>query len=365
MASLVFLIALVVPALSGAREHRSGALTFAAYFASFWILANLATTGRPDAFALALASVALVRVLRRGELCAVASALFVVAAFVKPTVVSLGASVMLAEVVRLRARVLRPLLGALLAFLGLAVPLWLASDGALFWHVTRANGQPLLVSQWLGNVPRLIFFGPPCAVAFLACRGAPGNTARIARWALVGSFAWTCFALGKVGSASNYWLEPVVATIASVAHFGAKFDWSKPLHAALACAQVFYVEIAASRSALERYVADKEEARFVQRVRDACQPAPHHVVMSDHAGIEYLTNGRIVTTAFQLAHATERGYLPQTLWRDLLTHPAVTCFVVDTGIIASMPFADEALSRGFTERFAQGSYRLFRRRELL
>lgn len=369
-ATLLYLFALVWPALRGDRARQSEAIAFSAYFASFWILANLATTGRPDSFALALASFALVRTLRLGTLDNLGSALFVLAAFVKPTVLGMGASVLVIEGMHHRAGILRRIIGGAAVAIALGGALWIESRGAFFAHVVKANAQSLLLSQWIANVPRLVFFAPPVFAAAWALRTKlsfrdPANArARIAMSALLGSFAWTCFMLGKIGSASNYWLEPAVATIASVAHFGTMIEWSRVTHAAFVCAQVFYVETASTRSALERIARDKHEAAFVQRVKTKCIATPTNITLSDNAGVEYLVNGRIVTTAFQLVHASERGLLPNTIWRDLLRTEYVACFVSETDLVASTPGVEDILAREFVAQFESGSFHLARHRDI-
>jgi len=365
VASALFLVALAWPALRGApskNAYRREAILFAIYFGGFWTLANLLTTGRPDAFAVVLASAALVRTLQREQLDNVASALFVLAAFMKPTVIGLAGAVFVAEITRHRIAVAKRVVGGVVVALVVGGALLAESHGTLLRHVVSANSQGFKASQWFQNADRLVFFGPPCSVAFVAARRAGGARGRLAMAAIGGSFVWTCFALGKIGSASNYWLEPVVATIATVAWFGSAIDWTRAVHGVLACAHVFYVGIAAQKSALERIVADAHEAEFVEGVRRRCKPDEHHVVLSDHAGVEYLANGRVVTTAFQLVHASQRGLIRPGLWADLLRDPNVTCFVAETDLISTTPGAEEILSRAFVVHDEVGRFRLLRKK---
>ena len=367
LASLAFAFALAWPALRGSRltgaATRREAVFFAIYFASFWILANLATTGRPDSFALALASVAYTRTLNEGELDNGSSALFALAAIVKPTVVGLAVCALAVTVWRHKARALRRVWGGALVALVVGGALVLESRGALLANVAAANGQPLVPEQWIANLPRLVFFAPPCGIVAWAARQTRSPRGQLACAGICGSFLLTFLALGKIGSASNYWLEPAVATVAAIAHFGSGIVWEKTWPAALALVQVFYVEIAASRSALERIVADNREARLVRFAREACRPSESRVVMSDNAGVEYMLNARIVTTAFQLVHAANRGRVKNTIWADHLSDPRVVCFIAETDIVASTPGANDVLSREFVQKDEAGSFRLMLRKK--
>src|SRR5262249_5565381 len=94
-----------------------------------------------------------------------------------------------------------------------------ASDGAWVTHLFLSTQTTPLLGLWRDQMKsRLPFFALPLAAAGWCAwraRGSPG--APIALCALAASCAWTVWSLAKVGSASNYWMEPCVVALAIVA----------------------------------------------------------------------------------------------------------------------------------------------------
>src|SRR5262249_56178198 len=94
----------------------------------------------------------------------------------------------------------------------IATILQATSGGAWLDHLVRATGQPMSLRLWAEQVPsRLQFLGAPLALAACAAHRERADAGmRIAFFALVASFLWTLVSLAKIGSATNYCIQPVV-----------------------------------------------------------------------------------------------------------------------------------------------------------
>jgi len=305
----------------------------ALFVAGLWLLANFATVGRPDAIACALAAIALVRSVRQRSVDVLAATLFVLAAWVKPTVLGIPCGALIADAVLFR-RVSR--LGVAIAVGGaIGVVLFLASGGALVEHVVRSNAQPLRLSVWLAQVPaRLPFFAPlllAAAANGAANRRAPGVA--IALGALAASVTWTTIALAKTGSAANYWMEPCLAAVVLLAHARGPFVFGSenPLHAGAVAAHALYTQVGSVRAAYEHGLEYRAEASAVASVRSRCEGP----VGADTQGIELALDGRILVPTYQAAWLVRTGRFPAALWkRDL---EQVSCYVVRSHDLDAAP----------------------------
>jgi hypothetical protein len=308
--------------------------TYAAVFvAGLWLLANFATVARPDAFACAIAAWALVRSVRKREVDVVAAPLFVLAAWVKPTVLGIPCGAILADAI-VQRRVSRL---ALAVFCGGAIGavLHAASGGEIVRHVVRSNAQPMRLAVWLGQVPpRLPFFVPLFAAA--AWNGVsrlrdPGIA--IGLGALAASICWSLVALAKTGSAANYWMEPCVASVVLLAHAAGPFvvGGRSLAQAGFAALHAFYTDIASVRASFEQTARYREEAAAIASVRARCEGP----IASDTQGIELALDGRILVPTYQMAWQVRAGAFPAALWRSDLAQ--VKCYVVHSHALEVAP----------------------------
>ena len=337
-----FVGASVVAASVGGRA-RGPALLALGFALSFSATMLFGAAARPDAFALFVATLALARVLRRGALDALAGAAFALAIFVKPNVMGLALGVFGATLVtRPRAIVGPALAGLAVGALGATV-LQSVSGGAFIDHLLRSTAQGLSLSLWGEQLAlRLPFVAVPFALALAYAR--PVRDAApvvLARGALVMSVAWALFSLAKIGSASNYWMEPAVAAVALVSVAAREraarpnasaLDPSAVARAALVAGVLLFAQsihngVAAVRNAIEGVSKARAADAAIAEVRAACIRAPGDVVVADEPGVEVELQGRLLGTPFQMAHLFAAGRLPREPFLADLARPEVRCVV--------------------------------------
>lgn len=362
--TLAWLGTLAGIARTAEREVRREAALAAAFVGGTWVLANFATTGRPDAIACAIAAIALTRTTRRGGADLASVALFVLAPWVKPTVIGLPAGALLGACLVDRGRGLRTLGAALGLALASAALAHVASGGAVFAHVVRSNAQPLSLTVWLEQVPsRLPFFAPLFGwAAWVGWRDRATASARIGLAALGGAVLWTLFALAKTGSASNYWMDPAVAAVSLLARSKAgpvRVGGGKVTHALAALACVAWADVASVRAALEHARGYRDDAAFVAAVRARAGVDGGAVVAADEAGIELALNGRILTPTYQMAHLVRRGAYPAATWIADLTSPSTRAYVEHTGQLRLVPEVQRALEAHYVVAFEERGFRVW------
>jgi hypothetical protein len=346
-ATLAWLGTLAWLAYAADARCRRVAIAAATYVAGVFVVASFATSGRPDSIAVAVSAIALVRSVRRGEVDAVAGALFALAAWIKPNELGLGGGAVLASVlgpvvfgagtlIAAPRRAWRPLAGALVLSAALALVLHVASRGAWIEHLVRSLGQPLSLDFWWRQMwPRALFAAPIAFVSWLAWSGRRERGGGIALGAFAASLAWTIASLAKFGSASNYWMEPavgavVVAAFVPVPDLGRR---ARALLAPVAVASAVWSCVATLGSVAEAFDVLPKRAALVDEARARCSAGPSHVVLSDTPGVEYAANGRIVSPAFQMAFLAASGKFPVALWVHDVERPEAACLVVE-GTIA-------------------------------
>ncbi|MBX3233927.1 MAG: hypothetical protein KIT84_34135 [Labilithrix sp.] len=333
--------------------NKREAAVAAAFVAGVWVLANFATTGRPDSIAAAVAAVALVRATRGARIDPLTIALFVLVPWLKPTMIGLPFGALVAARDR---RALAIAAGLALASAAIA---HVASGGALFHHVVRSNAQPFTLAAWLDQVPaRLPFFAPLFAwAAWLGWRERASASMRIALGALAASVAWTLVALAKTGSSSNYWMEPCVAAVVVVVR--ARPSPRDARFAAAALAATAYAGVASIRGALEHAATYRADAETVQRMSALCNKSVDEVVAADEAGIELLLDGRILVPTYQMVHLVRRGDFPAAPWAADLGR--ARCFIEHTGQLRLVPELARAIDESFVLVAEERGHRLYKR----
>ncbi len=331
---LLFAVTLRAP-----PERRALARVAAAFTAGVYTLTLYGAAARPDALAVAFAGAALVRSVERGKVDMAAGALFALAAWTKPNVMGLAAGALVVQLALDRRVLARAVAAGLFVSGGVAALLQFFSNGAWLGHLLRATGQPVSLALWTEQVPsRLQFLGAPIAAALvLAWRArASGPGTKLALGALVASFAWTLVSLAKIGSATNYWMEPMVAVTVIAAFVPIVLPQTGRPAWGLAVAvlvQALWTGVATLRSVPEAIEAAKGHAELLQRVRATCSPGVDEVILADEPGLELMLNGRVVATPFQLTHLARRGKYPLEPWISDVLRVEARCLLMEDDLL--------------------------------
>lgn len=352
---------LVASARPGCRRNAAAS---AIYVGGLWILANFAGTGRPDAFACALATFGLVRTIRRGRVDWLAALLLVLAPWTKPSLLGLPAGVLLFDA--LARRKVDGLLRALSVMVAIGLALGLATDGQVFVHSFLSMAQPLAFANWLANVPaRAPFFFPLFALAIVfAWRRRSEHAAFVGLGAIVTATAWVLFSFAKTGSAANYWMEPCLAAIAVLAHVEGPYVFGKggPVAAVATAMFVIYADVGAVEGSFSRLASYRREAVFLASARARCHAGPKDVITADVSGIELALNGRIIAPAYQMTYLALAGKYPVTLWLHDLESPRVHCHVRTSPLLDALPSIASYLNEELAPVAREGDLELLERR---
>ena len=314
------------------RRRQAGAL--ALLTVSIWVLALYGASGRPDSVAVLLSAVALERSARKADVDVVAGALFALAAFVKPNVV--GAAPGAIVVAFLATRRLRGFAAAVATSAIVAGILYVASGGKFIAHLLASTGQPpdasLFAEQLVHRVP---FFVLPIGLAFAAGFASRKDVgARIALGALATSTAWSVLSLSKIGSATNYFLEPMACAVVVLARAELPSFARAGLALPIACiVQALWTGIASVKSATKEIGLSFQRADAIAKTRTTCGAGPNDVVLADEPGLERMFNGRIVATPFQTTHLARRGKFDEQLWVADVARPEVRCLYMQDDLL--------------------------------
>jgi hypothetical protein len=351
----------------------------AAFAGGVYTLALYGAAARPDAIAVAFAGAGLLRAVEKKQLDPWAGALFALAAWTKPNVIGLAAGALAAAAWLDKRAAARAALGGVGVSFAVAMTLHLASNGAWLEHLVRATGQPMSLHLWAEQVPsRLQFLGAPlavCAWAGFRARADPG--VRIAFGALLSALVWTFVSLAKIGSATNYWMEPTVAALvvvgrASFAPPSRRVAW---LFAGSALFQALWTGVATVRSSFEAIDDARVHAGLVRNARALCTAGADEIVIADEPGLELMLNGRIITTPFQMTHLARRGKYPTLPWIYDVQRPEVHCLLMEDDLLERPPSAIDiehdrflpevrtVLRARFSRVAEQGGWRLYRARD--
>lgn len=375
LASWLFVLGWAVAKAPRERRLASGAVAVLA--ASIWVLDLYAASGRPDAAAVLFAGLALERSARKGDVDWLAGALFALAAWSKPNVIGAAPGAMLAALVATRR--LRGIAGAVLTSALVAIVLHVASGGRWIGHLLASTGQPPDASLFLEQLEtRIPFFVLPIGLSLWCgwrARRDPG--ARIATAALATSTAWSLLCLAKIGSATNYFLEPMVAAVIVLARADvpALSARGRTALAGACLLQALWTGIASVKSGVKESLLAFDRARAIAGARAACGAAPGEVVLADEPGLERMLNGRVIATPFQSTHLARRGRFPVDAWIADVRRPEVACLVMQDDLlerpiervsVAHDRFGPE-LRRALVSRFRlveeHGGYRIYRARD--
>jgi hypothetical protein len=320
------LAALVVVA---PRERRLAAAGGALFVGGLYPLGLFAASGRPDALAVGIVAMALVRSLRAGRVGAIEGALFALAPFFKPNVVAAGFGAIVADAMTRRRRAWPALIGAAGCAAACTAGLQVASHGAWLANLTRSAWMPMSLSLWWEQmVTRGPFVALPIAYA-AACAIHARN--RMALWALGSSVAWTLWSLAKIGSASNYWMEPCALGLAIVATMP-RPPLGARLRAAvgpLALAQTLWTGVAAVKSSAEGLAVAPRKRAAIASTRASCGAGDTGVVVAD----EVMLDGRLIEQPLVLSQLVARGGYPLSLWQKDWSRAEVRCLLMQSDLL--------------------------------
>lgn len=329
-----------------ASSSRGVAGLAAAYVGGSWVLGNFAMTARPDALACALLAFALLRVTAHARVDALTIVLLCAAPLVKPTLIGAPLGVLLVCMMQRDVRAWLWAFGT--TAVGFAMYAWLG-DVRWWQHVLLSNAQPLAFSAWWEHVPpRLPFFLPLLALAWWSgwrARAQPG--AALLLGALAGSTLLCMVTLAKIGSSSNYWMEPCLCAVILLAKVPPAFErasWRAALAASIVVVYAASASIPAAWSALHAY---RDEAAFVASARARCDAAVGEVIGADAQGIELALDDRILIPAYQTAWLVRSGRFPASTWIADLEHPALRGYLLGAHALDVAPAIRDAVERNF------------------
>lgn len=341
------------------KQRRRIVAAAGAFVAGAWVLALYGANARPDAIAVLASGLALERVTRRSATrdCATIDAfsgvLFALAAWVKPNVLGAAPGVFVACLMaakgplRARIRAILPgLLGIACTSILVGAILHVTSNGLWLEHLLASTAQPPNRALWIEQMShRGPFFLAPLAAALavgLRARRDPG--AALATGALLASVTWSLLSLAKIGSATNYFMEPCIAMLVVLSRADVPKAWVRGgAIAALALLQVTWVGLASATGASRALPAAFERARTLADVRHICGARPEAVVLADEPGLELVLNGRIIATPFQATHLARRGRFPIEKWVRDIESPHVDCLVMQDDLL-ERPMSDERVA---------------------
>lgn len=364
LATGAWVAAVVLPVARARREARNVACWFAALILGSWVLANFASAGRPDSAAVLLVSIAVGRTLRRARLGLDAVALLVLAAFVKPTVIGALPGLLVAEVVVRPRSGARAWIAAAALVAASVASLELASHRMFWEHIVASNAQGFSLEALRPNLSRFLFFGPLGVWAFHTAHVRRTEPARLhALFALATSFGWTSLALAKVGSASNYWMEPCVIALLVVASFAPPPRPGRAWMAVLGLLAATQTALTSIRAAFSHAAEERRQPRAYEAIVRECGVADGGLVLSDHGGVELRLNGRVVYPGFQMSHAARAGRFPESLWAADVARPEVRCFVeTDREFFTRVPAVARVVSAEFAPPVERAGLRVWTRR---
>lgn len=344
VSALTFVVALAVPVIAAPHPSRQNAglaaLVVGSVFAP-WLYTSVI---RPDSLAILFIAVFLERTSRLGNPDALVGILAGISILLKPNMSGAPIGVLVGGVLWSRGPGAVRARGAVAAatvtlLIGLGT-LFAWSGGTFAEHLLRSFGHRCTLSNLVSSVvPRLTSVLAPFLLAtVLLIRNSKTTPARILSTAFVASLATTGVALSRFGSASNYWLEPLVVVLVVVSketrwpirEKGPMVRGAVALLLSLQSGILVYLTVEGAFD-LRRNAAADQSLRA--RARERCGG----IVRSDQPGIEYEMNGRILATNFTLNHAMVTGHFPTKVYVDELLDPLTDCVV--TTASGADPFA--------------------------
>ena len=306
----------------------------AAFVLGTYTLTLFGAAGRPDAFALLLAALGLSRAVNKGKVDWLAGVVFAVAVFVKPNVLGLATGALTASMVRHRAQSWKGLASFGVAALVVFVTLHVASGGQMLTHLVASTAQDTSSALWFSQMgSRLPFFLAPILLGLaLGIRNFKDDHTFVAFAALAASFAWAALSLSKIGSASNYWMEPCLAALCILSRApDLSLGDASPLAAVVLAVQAPYDGVASIKSSLEGMSEAPQKRALLEGIRATCNESASFVTLADEPGIELEIDQRAIDTPFQFSHTKNEAL--SRAWIASLSSPNVRCLVMQNDLL--------------------------------
>ena len=332
VATLAFYGGLLWIVLRASPERRHHAFLAAAYAGGVFMLVRAGVSGSADSLAVLLVAIALLRALTTGSLDAVAGTLFTLAAWTKPNVVGAALGAFSFTILTQRLRVRSGLLAAVGVSAAMAGIEHVASHGQWATHLFRSTAQPLDWSVWFEHVaPRFVFLGlPHLGVIAFAWHARADRSVRLALASLAASLAWTLFSMAKIGSSTNYWIEPSMVAVVVVSVLPSRKAVTFPPIAVGLAGIAALLAVLNARTLFYELPRLQTARGELGRAAQICALGPTDVAIGEHPGIEMTLNQRIVATPFQLSH-TEARDLEQ--WKRDMHAPEVRCLIMESDLL--------------------------------
>ncbi len=314
--------AIVLRASRKSPEARSMALLAFAGPAGMFFLVRAGVGCNVDPIAVLLAAAAFASCLAARRVTPLGAVLFAAALLLKPHVAGIGLGVGLASLPRrdLGRRWLGLAVGLALAG---ATGLYLVSHGAWPRHMLASSANPWSLARFVDYLTGYGFaLGVPHLVLGVALllRGD-----RMAAAGVLVSAAVAALLMAKLGSATNYWLEPTAALgVALAFHRG---SWKVGIWAG--AVGLLLVAMVLDVGALPKEARGwRDEARTIDRARAACTPGPGEVWSASDPMLEYALAGRVTRAPWQLSLLVRAGKLPASILAADLAEPRLACFAM-------------------------------------
>jgi len=323
-------------------DARTTALIVAVAYAGLFLIARDVVFFTLTPLPVLAATFGLARVVRRGRLDAVASALFVLAWALKPLVMGIafgvGVFTLLDRETALKTRAIAiAVLTAILA--GAVALLMLSTGGGWLVHLRASTDNGMLPQRWLHYTYEYfpVLGLPHLAVAAWLLKAKEART-KAAAWALLSSTVWAIFAMGKRGANAGYFMEPCAALVVALAYgmpdaTASAANAKARLLAKIGNAAVLLapaLSLAQSFAMMREYAA-KDAARdweTLRRVHDACESAaPGASIRAGLPTMEFPLSGRVTLSPWQQVLLVNAGHFPlETMIADL-DRPELGCLV--------------------------------------
>jgi hypothetical protein len=329
-----------------APAFRPAALLAALSCGGFFLLARSGFEAKPDTVPALLSACALARTLRHKRLDPLSAALFAVAALTKPNMVGVASGVFLCDAVARRTRSAASVaVAAIVAGGGASLFAW-SSHGAWLVHLHASAMMPISPYRWVGYLRdyAALLGLPHAVVAALAWRASRrARTVPYGPAGLTTSIAWACFAMGKHGSGTAYWLEPTMAMVAVLAYgdpisLGAR---GQALAALLAPIAPLVLGAMSAPFFWREWNAARRDAAHVEDVRAACGVGPGEAAAASDTGLEMALTGRVTWAPWATTFLVRSGAFPLSVLEADYARPALACFVdrgCDTVTPEPVPF---------------------------
>lgn len=341
---VAWFIGVPLVAVRAEAKARTNALLVAVAYAGLFLIARDVVFFTLTPLPVLAATFGLARVVRKGQLDPIASALFALAWALKPLVMGIAFGVgvfTLLDRASIKEKVTSlMILAAFVAAAALGMMAW--TSGGWLVHLRASTDNGMLPQRWLHYTYEYfpVLGLPHLLVTAFLFRGKESRS-KAAAWALLASTLWAIFAMGKRGANAGYFMEPCAALVVALA-YGMPEAKSQAL-AKVGTAAVLLAPVlglAQSASMLIDY-AKKDPAgdwATLKHVHDACESAaPRTTIRAGLPSTELPLSGRITLSPWQQVLLVNAGHFPLQTMIDDLDRPELGCLVHTRSLEGPVP----------------------------